>query len=133
MPSSSCPVESNFATPRIVAHQPPPSAEFSRQETKVSCHFLLQGSSQPRNWTWVSLIAGRLLTIRATRKAHNRTFGEFRYKTKCLWEFPYSLISSFQYSVCKNTLKLCFSFSLRKINEGTKIALRLKILWIYIL
>ena len=28
-----------------------------------------RGSSQPRNWTWVSLIAGRRFTIWATREA----------------------------------------------------------------
>ena len=28
------------------------------------------GSSQPRNWTWVSWIAGRFFTIWATREAY---------------------------------------------------------------
>ena len=37
------------------------------------------------------------------------------------------MISSFQYGVCKNTLKLCFSLSLREINEGSNITLGLKI------
>ena len=32
-----------FVTPWTVAHQAPPSMEFSRQSTEVGCHFLLQG------------------------------------------------------------------------------------------
>ena len=31
-----------FATPWTVAHQTPPSLGFSRQDTGVGCHFLLQ-------------------------------------------------------------------------------------------
>ena len=30
---------------------------------------MLPGSSQPKDWTWVSCIAGRFITIRATREA----------------------------------------------------------------
>ena len=33
-----------FVTSWTVAYQAPPSMEFSRQETEVSCHFLLQGN-----------------------------------------------------------------------------------------
>ena len=32
-----------FATPLTAASQAPPSMGFSRQETGVGCHFLLQG------------------------------------------------------------------------------------------
>ena len=32
-----------FATPRTVAHQAPLSMELSSQNTRVGCHFLLQG------------------------------------------------------------------------------------------
>ena len=32
-----------FGTPRTVAHQAPRSMEFSRKNTVVGCHFLLQG------------------------------------------------------------------------------------------
>ena len=38
------------------------------------------GSSQPRDWTQVSLIAGRFLTVRATREAHFSTL--LAYKNK---------------------------------------------------
>ena len=34
-----------FVTPWTVAHQAPPSMGFSRQESGVGCHFLLQGIS----------------------------------------------------------------------------------------
>ena len=39
------------------------------KNTRVGCHFLLQGSSQPRDWTQVSHIAGRFFTTWATREA----------------------------------------------------------------
>ena len=29
-----------------------------------------RGSSQPRDWTWVSYIAGKFFTVQATREAH---------------------------------------------------------------
>ena len=39
------------------------------KNTGVDCHFLLQGSSQPRDWIWVSHIAGRFFSILATSEA----------------------------------------------------------------
>ena len=42
------------------------------KNTRIGCHALLQGSSQPRDETWVSCIAGRLFTVWATRQAHCR-------------------------------------------------------------
>ena len=58
-----------FVTPWTVAHQAPPSMEFSRQEYGVDCHFLLQGIFLTRGRTWVSYIIGRCFTIRSTREA----------------------------------------------------------------
>ena len=46
-----------FASPWTVAHQAALSMEFSRQEYGLGCHFLLQGSSQPRDQIWVSCIS----------------------------------------------------------------------------
>jgi len=43
-----------FATPWTVAYQAPKSSPI--KNTRVSCHFLLQGSSWPRDWTQVSCI-----------------------------------------------------------------------------
>ena len=48
------PLSRVFATPWTVAHQVPLSMEFSRQEYRMGCHSLLQGSSQPRDQTQVS-------------------------------------------------------------------------------
>ena len=42
--------------------------DFPGKSTGVGCHFLLQGSSQPRDQTQVSHIAGRCFTIWATRE-----------------------------------------------------------------
>ena len=39
------------------------------KNTGVGCHFLLQGSSQPRDGTQVSRFAGRFLSVSATREA----------------------------------------------------------------
>ena len=39
------------------------------KNTGVGCHALLQGSSQPRDWTQVSCTAGRFFIIWATREA----------------------------------------------------------------
>ena len=36
--------------------------DFPGKNTGVSCHFLFQGSSWPRNWTTVSCTAGRFFT-----------------------------------------------------------------------
>ena len=43
--------------------------DFPGKSTGVGCHFLLQGSSRPRDRTWVSRIVGRCFTIWATREA----------------------------------------------------------------
>ena len=59
-----------FATPWTVAHQAPPSMEFSRQEYWSIAISFSRGSSQPRDQTHVSHIAGRLFTTLATREAH---------------------------------------------------------------
>ena len=42
-PMCVCSIVSDSATPWTVAHQAPPSMEFSRQEYWMGCHFLLQG------------------------------------------------------------------------------------------
>ena len=43
---------------------------FPGKNTGVGCHFLLRGSSLPRDLTQVSCIAGRVLKNSATREAH---------------------------------------------------------------
>ena len=44
--------------------------DFLGKDTGVDCHFLLQGSFQPRDWTQVSCTEGRFFTDWATREAH---------------------------------------------------------------
>ena len=58
-----------FAPPWTVAHEATLSIKFSRQEYWVGCHSSSRGSSWPRDWTWVSCIAGRFFTIWTTREA----------------------------------------------------------------
>ena len=52
-----------FATPWTVAYKSPQSMEFSRQNTGVGCHFLLQGIFLTQGSNLVSHIAGRRFTI----------------------------------------------------------------------
>ena len=56
-------VMSDFASPWPIARQVPLSMGFPRQNTGVGCHFLLQGSSQPRDQTQLSCVAGGFFTI----------------------------------------------------------------------
>ena len=55
-----------FATPWTVAHQAPPSMEFSRQEYWRGLPFPFPGDLPQ---TWVSRIEGRSLTLWATRES----------------------------------------------------------------
>ena len=57
-------------TPWTIAYQILPSMEFSRQ---VGCISFSRGSSQTRDWTPVSRIAGRFFTVWATRETLNRS------------------------------------------------------------
>ena len=43
--------------------------ESPGKNTGVGYHFLLRGSSRPRDWTWVSCIGGRRFNLWATREA----------------------------------------------------------------
>ena len=43
---------------------------FSRQELEWVAIPISRGPSQPRDWTWVSCIAGRFFTVWATREAN---------------------------------------------------------------
>ena len=57
-----------FVTPWTVAHKVPLSMEFSRQEYWSGVAIpLSRESSQPRDWTQVSCIAGELFTSWATK------------------------------------------------------------------
>ena len=53
-----------FATPWTVAGQAPLSMGFSSKNTGVAGHFFFQGSSRPRDRTWVSCIVGRHFNTR---------------------------------------------------------------------
>ena len=57
-------VSNSFATPWTIGHQALLLIGFPRQywETGVGCHFLLQGSSKPRDQIHVSCLAGRFFT-----------------------------------------------------------------------
>ena len=59
-----------FATPWTVTYQAPPSTGFSRQGYWIGLPFPSPGeSSQPRDRTQVSCVAGRCFTLWATREA----------------------------------------------------------------
>ena len=52
-----------FVNPWTVGHQAPLSKEFSSKNSGVGYHFLLQGSSQARNRTWLSHTTGSLYPL----------------------------------------------------------------------
>ena len=59
----------SFATPWMIALQAPLSMEFSRQETGVGCHFLLQRIFLTQDRTCVSCIGMKILYHWATRES----------------------------------------------------------------
>ena len=59
---------------------------------ELGCHFLLQGISQPRDWTWVSCIAGRFFTNWDTRKALGWALKPFISWNVLAWP-PYLLLA----------------------------------------
>ena len=61
--SVSCSVVSDSVISWPVACQASPSWNSLGRNTGVGSHSLLQVSSQPRDWTQVSLIAGRFFTV----------------------------------------------------------------------
>ena len=58
-----------LVTPWTVAHQAPLSMGFPRQILEWVTISFSRGSSWPRDWTWVSCIAGRFFICWATREA----------------------------------------------------------------
>ena len=44
--------------------------DFLGKSTGVGCHFLLQGTSRPRDWTQVSHIVDRRFIVWATREVN---------------------------------------------------------------
>ena len=91
-----------LATPWTVIHHAPLLWDFSRKNTKVGCHFLLQRSSLPRDKTWVSCITSGFFTAEPPEKARNFIYQTFNYEIDP--RFPqnsiYSLTSKDVYSGC---------------------------------
>ena len=48
--------------------------DFPGKSTGVGCHFLLRGSSQPKDRSWVSCVVGRCLTVLTTREVDKKAF-----------------------------------------------------------
>ena len=66
--AQSCPT---LCAPWTVAHQVPQSMGFTRQPTNTQWWVAIpfsRGSSQPRDWTWISSIASGFFAIWATRE-----------------------------------------------------------------
>ena len=97
-----------FATPRTVAGQVPLSLGFSRQEYWSGLPFPSpRDLPQPRDRTWVSLMAGGFFTVCATREAICSLLCPFSTHALCwsrqhkgchpglpmTWSFPHSSLS----------------------------------------
>ena len=74
-----------FATPWTVSSPPVSSVrgDSPGKNTGVGCHALPRGSSQPRDPSQVSRIAGGFFTISATNKAPMLSTVKFSIPTKC--------------------------------------------------
>ena len=101
-----------FATPWTVAHQAPPSMRFSRQEYWSGLPFPSPGeSSQPRDRTQVSRIAGRCyIQVQPLFKSHSllfRTINQPQFLSiSCLSYFEWFYVTLFkpQHRLLKSTL-----------------------------
>ena len=101
-----------FATPWTVAHQAPPSMGFSRQEYWSGLPFPSPGeSSQPRDRTQVSCIAGRrYIQVQPLFKSHSlpfRTINQPQFLSiSCLSYFEWFYVTLFkpQHCLLKSTL-----------------------------
>ena len=58
--------------------------DFLGKSTGVGCHFLLQGTSRPRDWTQVSHIVDRCFTVWATRDSNYHTIAFISYASKTI-------------------------------------------------
>ena len=56
-------------TPWTVAHKAPCPWDFPGKNTGVGCHFFLQGSSWPRDWTRSPALAGGFFTTEPSEKS----------------------------------------------------------------
>ena len=74
-----------LSNPWTIACQAPLSMGFSRQEYWSVLPLPTPGeSSQPRNWTWVSCIAGRFSTVWTTRYGSEPLIWRWKQKKKVL-------------------------------------------------
>ena len=62
------------------------------KNTGVGCHFLLQGSSCPRDQTQVSCIIGRLPAISVTTEPPGKPQNTYVYVCVCIWVCVYVCI-----------------------------------------
>ena len=76
---------------------------FPGKNTGVGCHFFSRESSPPRDWTWVSCIAGRFFTNWVTRKSQKIEYNDTCKKKKK--EYPRTKWRLFQESQTCSILK----------------------------
>ena len=68
----------------------------------MGCHFLLQGTSQPRDQTQVSHILDRRFTVRATREEEGDDELTSRRTTLFSPNFPFSILDSSKILHCRD-------------------------------
>ena len=62
--------------------------------------FFSRGSSWSRDQTWVSCIAGRFLTVRATREAHIMSKFQINYTQSLRWNFQFIAVTQSCPTLC---------------------------------
>ena len=84
-----------FVTLRTVAYQAPLSMGFSRQDTGVGCHALLQGIFPTRDWTSLAFpaLAGGFFTTSAIGKPITVVWSKGKTDVEVLSKMPNSLAS----------------------------------------
>ena len=81
---------SHSAAPQTVAHQAPLSMDFPGKSAGMSSHSLLQGSSWPKDCTWVSFTAGRSLPLGHLRSPGDLTLN-YRFSLSQEWNLKKSI------------------------------------------
>ena len=88
--------------------------DFLGKSTRVGCHFLLQGTSRPRDQTQVSHIVDRHFTVWATREAIQMlnfdSYSKCSLNNKiCLTEKEFALFLLLNLNCCCSVTKSCLT------------------------
>ena len=106
-----------LSTPQIVVNSGPSvlsPRDFPGKSTEVGYHFLLRGSSQPRDQTLASSIVGKFFTNWATREAPSNSGGKYVILfIHC--GFIFDVKECYYFCFCGSFLLVCFLHSAKLV------------------